>query len=169
MNLKISELHKIWTAAGLELSLQRYYVLAKGGRLPSPIRGEVDPIEVMTHLCIFYRDLAREGDPHLTAERARLTKANADLKELRLLVELKKLVNADRMKHELGKTFSGIRQKLLAIPSRAAAQCSHMTAPEIFAFLTDEIYSTLTALSEGDYSTPNTSPHKAARRKRARA
>jgi len=87
------------------------------------------------------REKARAGvDPELQKQRARLTRINADRRELQLKQERGQLIRTEVARSLWGATLQGMVSKLEALPSRLAPMCFGMSIPEIKAALDRGIY-----------------------------
>ncbi len=100
---------------------RRYRQLASEGILPPVVKGEIDVAKATRALLDYYRKLLQgQGSLTLTDERARLTKIQADRKELQLQKERGELIHVETAMKMWGSVIQQIRQKLLAIPTKAS-------------------------------------------------
>lgn len=88
---------------------------------------------------------------NLTAERARLARAQAEGAELKNAVSRRELVAAAEVGREWGIILGDLRAELLALPSRLGAQMPHLTAHDIAA-IAAEMRASLEALADGGVS-----------------
>lgn len=103
------------------------------------------------HRFIDYQDsqIKGHGSLTLTDERTRLTKINADRKNLQLEKERGELLHVDTVMKLHGAVFQNIRSKMLAIPSKLAPLTyGARTIPEIEATLRKAIYECLEEVAE---------------------
>lgn len=123
-------------------------VLSREGRA----KFDLDAVRVayIRHL----RDVAggRKSDsdaPELTAERARLTCAQATKAEMELAAMEGRLVAAEDVEKTWVVLLSSFRSRIIALPVKSAHQCAAMTnAAEIEVFLRNSIYEALNELSQ---------------------
>lgn len=72
----------------------------------------------------------QKGDSDMEANRARLTKAEADIRELERQERLGALVSRDMVAKFIAEAFLSVRQRLLAMPSEACAR-ANPTDPQL--------------------------------------
>jgi len=86
---------------------------------PIVIGGKVNLIQACKWLISYYRVLAKgQGSLSLTDERTRLTKINADRKELQLRKEKGEVINTVEAMRLWGGVCQAIRSKILSMPSK---------------------------------------------------
>ena len=103
----------------LGISSRRYRQLAHEGVVPPVVKGRINILQSCKYMLEYYRKLASsQGSMSLTDERVRITRLNADLRELELKTALGEIINTDRAMRIWGQTIQIIRQKLLAIPTK---------------------------------------------------
>jgi phage terminase Nu1 subunit (DNA packaging protein) len=128
--------------------------VAKAGHVVQVGRNRYDVAASVPRYCEHLRSLAgaRFGDAadvaSGTAARARLATAQASLAETKARVLGGSLLEAEAVQREWSAILSGIRARLLAVPSRAAQRLPHMTAHDV-GEVDREIRDALTELGEG--------------------
>lgn len=129
--------------------LVREKIIARGTRgrypLPESVRGYVRYLSAQ----------ASDDATDLTAQRIRLTKAQADMAELDLQQRAGQLVSVDEITAEWGSMLATVRTRLLAMPAKLAPVIvTERTAGGAFAMLEREVHEALTELSRtGDAET----------------
>lgn len=102
-----------------DITSRRYRQLAKEHIVPPVVNGMIDfPIACRDYIAYQRKQLEGQGSLSLTDERTRLTRINADRKELELQKERGELVSAAEMTNLLGTIARKIRQKLLAFSKK---------------------------------------------------
>lgn len=136
----------------LGLSTRRIQQLAEAGVIPKPgKRGEYKLLESVAGYLKWLRSDAGNGTPDFQKERARLTAARARLAEIAADRESGLVVEVEESLRQVTEEYSIVRNRLLAIPSRAAPRLLNMANPEkVRALLAAEIHDTLTALMADD-------------------
>ena len=89
--------------------------LTQGGILP-----KTDDSKQITQAYIRYRNESKGGKADLIEERIRLTRFQADRKELELKVAQGELIHVDTAMKLWGQVVQSVRSKLLAIPTKMA-------------------------------------------------
>ena len=103
------------------ISSRRYRQLAKEHGAPPVLDGKVDILKACKFLIDYYRKLAEgQGSLSLTEERARLTKVNADLKQLMLRKKQGELIEKQLAFDVFTFTLTRMAEKLKAIPAKAS-------------------------------------------------
>jgi phage terminase Nu1 subunit (DNA packaging protein) len=103
------------------ISSRRYRQLAKEHGAPPVLDGKVDILKACKFLIDYYRKLAEgQGSLSLTEERARLTKINADLKQLMLKKKQGELIEKQLAFDVFVFTLTRMAEKLKAIPAKAS-------------------------------------------------
>lgn len=93
-------------------------------------------------------ELARQGGKTLSAQRARLTSARADVAEMDRATKQGALVSADEMAEVWAFQIANARQRLLTIPDKVAPRIAAIkNAVEASALLRKEIYEVLSELA----------------------
>ncbi len=116
--IKIEILAAAWQKAGLKMTSRRYRQLAGEGKAPIPANGIVDALRALISIAIYYQALAAgSGSLSLTDEKTRLTKINADMKQINLLERMGKLVSADAVKRVYDAHNSKIAKKFGSLPT----------------------------------------------------
>ena len=100
---------------------------------PIVIGGKVNLIQACKWLINYYRILAKgQGSLSLTDERTRLTKINADRKELQLRKEKGEVINTVEAMRLWGGVCQAMRSKILSMPSKLSPLVLGIkTIPEI--------------------------------------
>ena len=119
---------------------------------PIVIGGKVNLIQACKWLINYYRAMAKgQGSLSLTDERTRLTKINADRKELRLKEEKGELINTMEAMGAWGIVCQTIRSKVLSMPSKLAPLILGVkTIPEIKEITEKFIREVLTEIANPD-------------------
>ena len=101
------------------MSTRRYRQLATEGLFPPPINGSIDFAKAAKAVIAYYKQMAAgQGSITLTDQRARLTKINADRKQLMLERERGELISTEKAMHLWGGVCLQIRSKILSVPSK---------------------------------------------------
>lgn len=140
----------------LNISARRIQQLAKEGVVPKASRGQYPLAATVQAYCKYLQDLVQ--DPSGTTktdyylERARKTKAEADIAEMEAAKMRGDLVDAEEMKSTLELVMSEVKTKLLNnAPSRIAARSkSEKKEAAIKAIAKQEISASLQVLSSTD-------------------
>ena len=100
---------------------------------PIVIGGKVNLIQACKWLISYYRALAKgQGSLSLTDERTRLTKINADRKQLQLRREIGGLIDTVEAMRLWGAVCQAVRSKILSMPSKLSPLVLGIkTIPEI--------------------------------------
>lgn len=135
------------------ISSRQYRNLANDGKVPPVVSGKIDFPLATKQLLEYYRKLAAgQGSLSLTDERIRLTKINADRKDLQLNKERGDLLHVDTAMKLWGAVCQNIRGKMLAIPKKLAPLIfGARTIPEIEATTRKAIHECLEEVSEPDF------------------
>lgn len=91
-----------------------------------------------------------DGPINYEAERARLTKAQANHEELKVKILEGEVIRADVVERVQGGMVSAFRARSLSIPTKAAPQLVGLEEAEIEAQLTDYVHEALEELSDFD-------------------
>ena len=103
----------------LGISSRRYRQLADENIVPSVSKGQVDALLACKQYIDYQRTLIEgQGSLSLTDERTRLTRINADRKELELKKEQGLLISVEISMTFWGNVLSKIRSKLLSMPKK---------------------------------------------------
>jgi len=109
--------------------------LARKGVIPRAGRGRWDPGEVVPAYCRHLREQAAgRGDGlglDLTAERAKLARAQTARAELEMARIRGELVDAQAVGLKYTAMVSAAKSKLLAVPSKAKGRLHHLTVADI--------------------------------------
>jgi phage terminase Nu1 subunit (DNA packaging protein) len=142
----------------LNLTPRRVQQLAKEGVIPKAARGKYalapSVIGYVTYLQEKLENPSGESQINLNAERARKTKAEADMAEMEAAKMRGDLVDAIEMKDALDLVMSEVKTKLLNnVPTRIAARAKSVKKEaEIKAIAKEEIAGSLQVLSTTDPS-----------------
>jgi phage terminase Nu1 subunit (DNA packaging protein) len=125
--------------------------LAKRGIIIKDARGYALAKSVRGY-CKHLRELAtgRGGESAIssvTAERARLAKAQADLTETKVRVMHGELVEASAVETEWSGVLRTVRAGMLAVPSRCAARLPHLSGHDV-AEIDSEVRAVLTEVGK---------------------
>lgn len=131
----------------LGVSARTVQTLAKEQVIPKAERGRF-PLAAVTAYCTFIREDARRGPADFQEERARLTRARADVAEIELAQRRGELLRREDVDAAMIGAFSRVRARLLAIPSKAAPLVAMTDVNAADATLRKEINSALKELSE---------------------
>jgi len=103
------------------MSSRRYRQLVKERGFPPVVNGVIDLLPAVEAVIRYYHDLAESpGSLSLTEERARLTRLQADKRQIEIQEKLGKLVDADIARERWAQVLQAIRSKLLQTPGRLA-------------------------------------------------
>lgn len=103
------------------ITSRQYRYLATDGKVPAPVSGKIDFPLATKQLLEYYRKLAAgQGSLSLTDERVRLTKINADRKDLQLQKEKGELLHVDTIMKLQGGVMQNIRSRILSLPAKLA-------------------------------------------------
>ena len=139
-------------ATHLDLSLARVSQLKSAGILPDAKRGKHDLDAVRVAYLRHIREIAagrgsKDGAVDLVAERARLTKAQAEKAERENAVAEGRFLARDKFHFMVTSAFARVRAKMLALPSRLAPLLAPaMTPAAAQAMLKDAVYQALNEL-----------------------
>jgi phage terminase Nu1 subunit (DNA packaging protein) len=114
------------------MSPRRYRQLATEGLFPPVQNGSIDFVKSAKAVIAYYKQMAAgQGSITLTDQRARLTKINADRKQLMLERERGELVSTERAMLAWGIVTQNIDNKLSAIPRKSAPLLYGLSIQEI--------------------------------------
>ena len=119
---------------------------------PIVIGGKVNLIQACKWLISYYRALAKgQGSLSLTDERTRLTKINADRKQLQLGREIGGLIDTTEAMRLWGAVCQAVRSKILSMPSKLSPLVLGIkTIPEIKDITEKFVREVLNELSDPD-------------------
>lgn len=124
--------------------------LARDGIIPKAQRGRW-PREAVTAFCDYLRDDARRGPADFQAERARLTRAQADLAEATLAQRRGELLLRQDVDEAVMGAFARVRARLLAVPSKCAAEAVAVGSPtEAEVIIREAVHDALAELAATD-------------------
>ena len=107
----------------LKLTERRVQQLVREGVLPTPTRGIYHPVKCVHGYIDYLKGISDgTGEATLTDERTRLIRTQADLAEIDLMKARGELIPTSKARAAWTVVIQGIRQKLLAIPTRLAAR-----------------------------------------------
>ena len=119
--IALLKLEKYWTSKGLKLTWRRYRQLADDDKVPKAVKGNVDALEALTMLAIYYQGRVEGGgDSSLTDERRRKTKAEAAMAELELAELQGDLIRRHEVVQALVDRIYVLKSDLQALPKRLA-------------------------------------------------
>ena len=140
-------------AAHLDLSVTRFNDLVRQGVLPREGRAQYDLDAVRVAYIRHIRDVAggkksAGGAPELTAERARLARAQADKAEMEVAALEGRLVPAESVEKTWLVLATSFRSRMVAMPGKLAHQLAAIQSPaEAEDFIRKSIYEALDELS----------------------
>jgi len=140
-------------AEHLDLSTTRIHGLVKAGILPKSGRAAYDLTDCRIAYIRYIREIAagrgsKDGAVDLVAERARLTKAQAEKVERENAVAEGKFLEVAVFHLMVTAAFMRVRSKLLALPSKMAPLVApEMTPAEAQAKLRDAVHAALDELA----------------------
>lgn len=127
--------------------------LTADGVIPKTERGRYEVVAAVQGYIKYLKDRAitGNGDIDYTAEKSRLTRAQADLAEIEVARSRGDVVGADQLTRNLTNLFTEIRTNLRNIPGRVSSSLLGLTDErKLKMVLLAEIDQALTALSEMD-------------------
>lgn len=134
-------------AQALGCSKRHIQQLAKDGIIPKSDRGRW-PLEAIAAFVAYVQADARRGPADYALERARLTRAQADVAELGLAERRGDLLAREDVDAAVGAAFARVRSRLLAVPSKCAAEAAQSGDPlEAEGVIRAAVYDALTELS----------------------
>jgi phage terminase Nu1 subunit (DNA packaging protein) len=136
----------------LDLTPQRVTQLVNEGIIPRKERGRYELVPVVQAYIKYLRERSLKSDVHgddYNAHRTRLTKAKADLAEMEKAQIEEQLIPADDVERVWIEVSQNMRQKLLALPQRAAPECyAAEKLVEVKAILKEQVYDALQEIAE---------------------
>ncbi|WP_018264039.1 hypothetical protein [Methylobacterium sp. WSM2598] len=134
----------------LDLSPRRIQQLSADGIIPKPTHGQYDLVGAVKGYVRFLAARASPEDPSTDdyiAQRARLTKARADLAGLELAQLRGELVPADDIEAAWGAAVGAMRSRLLGLPAKTAPRAITLrSAAEVTALIRREMIDILAEL-----------------------
>jgi phage terminase Nu1 subunit (DNA packaging protein) len=101
------------------ISTRRYRQLADEGKVPVLVSGQTDALKASGALLAYYYKLAHSaGSLSLTDERTRLTRINADRKELELQKERGQLIDTALAIREWSQVVTNLASRMDAVESK---------------------------------------------------
>jgi len=141
-----------WTISALavELGKDRRTIATRLQDIePSVIKGNVRKYRMLDAVNAVFGLVS--GDLDLTAERARLAKAQADKTELEVAEKTGQLIPAEEIEAMWCDISSSIKAKMIGLPVKVArVAVAAGSIKEIETAVTDEVHAMLTELSRGD-------------------
>ena len=140
-------------AEHLDLSTTRIHQLVKAGILPKSGRAAYDLTDCRIAYIRYIREIAagrgsKDGAVDLVAERARLTRAQAEMTERKNAIAEGEFLPRGEVHIAVTGSFARVRSRLLAIPSKLAPYLAPAMRPaEAQAILKTEIYDALNQLA----------------------
>lgn len=136
------------------LTSRQYRYLANDGKVPHVVSGKIDFVLATKQLLEYYRKLAAgQGSLSLTDERVRLTKINADRKDLQLQKEKGELLHVDTVMKLQGGVLQNIRSRILSLPVKLATlSFGSATIAENESIIRRGIYEVLDEIREINFS-----------------
>lgn len=138
----------------LGITTRRIRDLAKDGILPPIAGNKIDfPMACMKYIAYIKKLGEGGGSLSLTDERTRLTKINADRKDLQLQKEKGELLHVDTVMALQGGVLKNIRQRLLSLPVKLATlSYGSASIAETESVIRKGIYEVLDEIREIDFS-----------------
>ena len=138
-------------AEHLDLSTTRIHGLVKAGILPNGGRAAYDLDACRVAYIRYIREIAagrgsKDGSVDLVAERARLTRAQAECAERRNAVQAGEFLARNEVHRLVTSAFARVRAKMLSLPSKLAPLVSGTTSAKAQGALKSEIYAALNEL-----------------------
>jgi phage terminase Nu1 subunit (DNA packaging protein) len=130
---------------------RRYRQLASDGVVPPVGGGKIDFVEASKKLIEYYRKRAETGGSlSLTDERTRLTRINADRKELELEKMRGDTIDTEKAQQAWAAVMQNIVNKLEIIPSKLPPLACGLTIPEIKAVVEKMLYEVRNEIANPD-------------------
>jgi len=151
--IELEKFVSYWESKGLKMKSRRYRTLAEEGKVPKLAKGGkvTDPMAAMTALACYYQKLAEgNGSLSLTDERTRLTRINADKKELELEKARGELLDTAFAQKMWGGVLENIVKKIDIIPSKLPPLAYGLSIPEIKAVTERMIFEIKNEMSNPD-------------------
>jgi len=151
--IELEKFVSYWESKGLKMKSRRYRTLAEEGKVPKLAKGGkvTDPMAAMTALACYYQKLAEgNGSLSLTDERTRLTRINADKKELELKKARGELLDTAFAQKMWGGVLENIVKKIDIIPSKLPPLSYGLSIPEIKAVTERMIFEIKNEMSNPD-------------------
>ena len=153
VEIELEKFVSYWEGKGLKMKSRRYRTLAEEGKVPKLAKGGkvTDPMAAMTALACYYQKLAEgNGSLSLTDERTRLTRINADKKELELEKARGELLDTAFAQKMWGGVLENIVKKIDIIPAKLPPLAFGLSIPEIKAVTERMIFEVKNEMSNPD-------------------
>ena len=135
----------------LGITDRRYRDIAKEGIVPAVEKGKVPFLQTVKAVIEYYRKRAEAGGSlSLTDERTRLTRINADRKQLELEKERGDVISSAVAVKLWADICGNIKKKIEQIPTKLAPQVYGLKTPEIKAVADQMIYEVLKEIANPD-------------------
>ena len=119
--INLENLIKFCETKGLKLTSRWYREMVKDDKVPPVINGNVDALDALARLAVYYQSRAdHRDDTSLRDEQKRKTRADADMAELELAEMQGSLIRRDEVSQELVNRVYTLKTDLLALPKRLA-------------------------------------------------
>ena len=140
--IDLEQFASYWAAKGLKMTSRRYRQIADEDKVPKVVKGKIrDPMSAMTMIAVYYQKLAEgSGSLSLTDERTRLTRINADRKELELSKARGELIETVLAQKLWAAVMANIANKIELIPSKLPPLAYGLSIPEIKAVTERMVY-----------------------------
>jgi len=130
---------------------RRYRQLATDGVTPPVKAGKIDLIEASRTLIEYYRKRAEAGGSlSLTDERTRLTRINADRKQLELEKMRGETIDTERAQQVWAAVMQNVVNKLELLPAKLPPMAYGLTIPEIKALVEKMLYEVRNEIANPD-------------------
>ena len=141
-----------WAAKGLKMTSRRYRQIADEDKVPKVVKGKIkDPMAAMTMIAVYYQKLAEgSGSLSLTDERTRLTRINADRKQLELEKARGELLDTAFSQKMWAGVLENIVKKIDIIPAKLPPLAYGLSIPEIKSLTERMIFEVKNEMSNPD-------------------
>lgn len=130
---------------------RRYRQLATDGVVPPVSGGKIDFVEASKKLIEYYRKRAETGGSlSLTDERTRLTRINADRKQLELEKMRGETIDTERAQQVWAAVMQNVVNKLELLPAKLPPMAYGLTIPEIKALVEKMLYEVRNEIANPD-------------------
>ncbi|NJK40591.1 MAG: hypothetical protein HC934_03010 [Acaryochloridaceae cyanobacterium SU_2_1] len=126
----------------------------KKGIIPGGATIAAAVMAIVAHFKVQAERRSEEGDDELYQEKVRLTRAQADEKELKVAEQEGRLLDAELVRREMGSLVAAFRAKTLSLPVKIAPQLNGLSPAEAEALIKDFLYEALSELARYQPSDP---------------
>jgi hypothetical protein len=133
------------------ITWRRYRQLASDGVVPPVVGGKIDFVEASKQLIEYYRKRAEAGGSlSLTDERTRLTRINADRRQLELEKMRGETIDTEKAQRVWAAVMQNIVNKIEIIPSKLPPLAYGLSIPEIKAVVEQMLYEVRNEIANPD-------------------